>query len=55
VLVVLGIYVLIGLLLAAMWSGGSATRHVSGLKAFALVAAAWPVFLAMLIIATRNF
>lgn len=55
VLIVLSIYVLIGLLLATLWSGDSATRHVGGLKTFALVVAAWPMIICALIIAGRNF
>jgi len=55
VLVLLGIYLLIGLFLAALWSGRSATRHVGGLKTFAIVVAVWPVIICGLIIAGRNF
>jgi hypothetical protein len=52
---VLSVYILIGVLLAALWSGESATRHVGGLKSFAIVVAAWPVIVCGLIIAGRNF
>jgi hypothetical protein len=55
VLMLLSVYVLIGILLAALWSGASAIRHVSGLKAFVLVVAAWPLIICGLIIAGRNF
>jgi hypothetical protein len=55
VLTLLCIYVLIGLLLASLWSGESATRHVGGLKTFVLVVAVWPVIVCGLIIAGRNF
>jgi hypothetical protein len=55
VLTLLSIYVLIGLLLATLWSGDSAKRHVGGLKTFVLVAAAWPVIVCGLILAGRNF
>jgi hypothetical protein len=55
VLMLLSIYVLIGLLLAAIWSGAAARRHVGGLKAFVIVVAVWPVILYGLIIAGRNF
>jgi hypothetical protein len=51
----LSLYVLIGILLAALWSGASAMRHVSGLKPFVLVVAAWPLIICGLIIAGRNF
>ena len=54
-LTLLSIYVLIGLLLAALWSGDSAKRHVGGLKTFVLVVAVWPVIVCALIIAGRNF
>ena len=54
-LTLLSIYVLIGLLLATLWSGDSAKRHVGGLKTFVLVVAAWPVIVCGLIIAGRNF
>lgn len=54
-LIVLSVYVLIGLLLATLWSGESAKRHVRGLKTFALVVAAWPMIICAMIIAGRNF
>lgn len=55
VLIMLSVYGLIGLLLAVIWSGASATRHVGGLKAFVIVIAAWPLIICGLIIAGRNF
>jgi len=55
VLTLLGIYVLIGLLLATVWSGESAKRHVGGLKTFVLVVAAWPMIVCAMIIAGRYF
>jgi hypothetical protein len=55
VLMLLSIYLLIGLLLAALWTGRSAIQHVSGLKAFAVVVAAWPLIICGLIIAGRTF
>jgi hypothetical protein len=55
VLTLLSIYVLIGLLLAALWSGASARRHVGGLKAFFLVVAVWPLILFGMIVAGRYF
>jgi hypothetical protein len=51
----LSVYGLIGLLLAVIWSGASATRHVSGLKAFVIIVAAWPLIICGLIIAGRHF
>jgi hypothetical protein len=55
VLTLLSIYVLIGLLLATLWSGEAAKRHVGGLKTFVLVVAAWPMIVCAMIIAGRNF
>ena len=52
---ILGIYVLIGLLLAAMWTGAAAARHLGGLTAFLVVIIAWPLILAGLIAAAWNF
>ena len=54
-LILLSVYVLIGLLLAAIWTGASAKRHVGGLKAFLFVVAAWPLIICGLIIAGRTF
>lgn len=54
VLIMLIVYGLIGLLLAVIWSGASAMRHVGGLKAFVIVVAAWPLIICGLIIAGRN-
>lgn len=50
-----GLYALIGLLLAATWTGTAATRHLGGLTAFLVVVVAWPVILLGLIVAARNF
>jgi hypothetical protein len=52
---VLGVYILIGVLLAALWSGESAIRHIGGLKSFVIIVAAWPAIICGLIIAGRNF
>lgn len=54
VLLLLGIYVLIGLLLAATWTGAAAIRHFGGLTAFLVVVVAWPLILVGLIVAARN-
>jgi hypothetical protein len=52
---VLGVYILIGVLLAVLWSGESAIRHIGGLKSFIIIVAAWPAIICGLIIAGRNF
>jgi hypothetical protein len=54
-LVLLGFYLLIGLLLAATWTGSSAIRHFHGLAAFLIVTVAWPVIVFGLIIAVRHY
>ncbi len=51
---VLGVYGLVGLLLAAMWTGAAAARHFGGLAAFVLIVVAWPLILLGLVMAARN-
>ena len=54
-LILLAFYLVIGLLLAATWTGTAAIRHYRGLAAFIFVIVAWPVIVLGLIIAIRNY
>ncbi len=53
-LILLGVYGLIGLFLAATWTGSAALRHSSGLASFLLVAVGWPLIILGFILAARH-
>jgi hypothetical protein len=55
VLLALAIYLLVGLALAARWTGAAAIRRVGALTAFLVVVVAWPLVLFSLIFVVRNY
>ena len=55
VIILLAFYLLIGVLLAAAWTGSAPLRHFHGLAAFLLVAVGWPLIVFGMIVAVRNY
>ena len=53
--VALAVYLLVGLALAARWTGAAAIRRVGALAAFLVVVAAWPLVLFSLVFVVRNY